>query len=65
MGKRVSIKERTLIKESMNLDLMKGLVGEETIIEVDPNYILRENDLIVVIGKKNNIRNFEEYLNSK
>lgn len=26
MGKRVSIKERTLIKESMNLDSMKGLV---------------------------------------
>lgn len=56
---------KSKIRNDFNLNIIALERGEETIIEVDPNYILRENDLIVVIGKKNNIRNFEEYLNNK
>ena len=39
--------------------------GRNTIIEIDPSHILREDDLIVVIGKKNNIRNLEDFLGNK
>lgn len=54
---------KSKIRNDFNLNIIALERNEETIIEVDPNYILRENDLIVVIGKKDNIRRFEEYLN--
>lgn len=53
------------IRNDFNLNIIALERNEETIIEVDPEYILRENDLIVVIGKRSNIRNLEEYLNVK
>jgi trk system potassium uptake protein len=60
---------KTILKSKIRNDFSLNIIAlereEETIIEFDPDYILRENDLIVVIGKKNNIRNFEEYLNNK
>jgi trk system potassium uptake protein len=54
---------KSKIRNDFNLNIIALERNEETIIEVDPNYILRENDLIVLIGKKDNIRRFEEYLN--
>ncbi|WP_291650436.1 TrkA family potassium uptake protein [Clostridium sp.] len=56
---------KSKIRNDFNLNIIALERDEETIIEVDPNYILRENDLIVVIGKKSNIRRLEEYLNNK
>ncbi|MGG7058488.1 potassium channel family protein [Clostridium nigeriense] len=54
---------KSKIRNDFNLNIIALERNEETIIEVDPNHILRENDLIVLIGKKDNIRKFEEYLN--
>ncbi|MEO2565783.1 TrkA family potassium uptake protein, partial [Clostridium tertium] len=45
---------KSKIRNDFNLNIIALERDEETIIEVDPNYILRENDLIVVIGKKSN-----------
>ena len=56
---------KSKIRNDFNLNIIALERDEETIIEVDPNYILRENDLIVVIGKKSNIRKLEEHLNNK
>lgn len=56
---------KSKIRNDFNLNIIVLERDEETIIEVDPNYILRENDLIVVIGKKSNIRKLEEHLNNK
>lgn len=53
------------IRNNFSLNIIALERNEETIIELDPEYILRENDLIVVIGKRSNIRNLEEYLNVK
>lgn len=55
---------KSKIRNEFNLNIIAVERDEETMIEVDPEYILRENDLIVVIGKKDNIRRFEEYLNN-
>ncbi|MBS5949392.1 MAG: TrkA family potassium uptake protein [Clostridium sp.] len=55
---------KSKIRNEFNLNIIAVERDEETMIEVDPEYILRENDLIVVIGKKANIRRFEEYLNN-
>ncbi|WP_352416967.1 potassium channel family protein, partial [Clostridium tertium] len=41
---------KSKIRNDFNLNIIALERDEETIIEVDPNYILRENDLIVVIG---------------
>ena len=56
---------KSKIRNDFNLNIIALERDEETIIEVDPNYILRENELIVVIGKKSNIRKLEEHLNNK
>lgn len=56
---------KSKIRNEFNLNIIALERDEETIIELDPNYILRENDLIVVIGKKRNIRKLEEYLSVK
>ena len=55
---------KSKIRNEFNLNIIAVERDEETMIEVDPEYILRENDLIVVIGKKANIRRFEEYLDN-
>ncbi|MDV4151726.1 TrkA family potassium uptake protein [Clostridium sp. AL.422] len=53
------------IRNNFGLNIIALERDEETIIELDPSFILKENDLIVVIGKKDSIRRFEEYLNNK
>ncbi|SCJ40150.1 Ktr system potassium uptake protein A [uncultured Clostridium sp.] len=50
------------IRDDFNLNIIAMERGRNTIIEIDPSHILREDDLIVVIGKKNNIRNLEDFL---
>lgn len=56
---------KSKIRDDFNLNIIALERGINTIIEIDPNYILREDDLIVLIGKKNNIRELEESLASK
>ena len=53
------------IRDDFNLNIIAMERGRNTIIEIDPSHILREDDLIVVIGKKNNIRNLEDFLGTK
>ena len=36
--------------------------GGDTIIEIDPDDVLRSDDVLAVIGKKENIARFEEFL---
>ena len=50
-------------KYKLNIIAIEG--NGETILEISPDYVLKEKDLIVVIGKKNNINSFEEFLLSK
>lgn len=52
---------KSKIRNDFNLNIIALERNEETIIEVDPNHILRENDLIVLIGKKDNIRKFKDF----
>lgn len=47
-------------KYKLNIIAIEGESG--TILEISPDYILKSGELIVVIGKKNNITRFEEYL---
>lgn len=56
---------KSKIRKDFNLNIIALERDMETIIEVDPNYVLKENDLIVVIGTKINIRRLEDYLNYK
>ncbi|MBM6860597.1 TrkA family potassium uptake protein [Clostridium saudiense] len=50
------------IRDNFNLNIIALERGTNTIIEIDPSHILKEDDLIVLIGKKNNIRKFEDFL---
>lgn len=56
---------KSKIRNDFGLNIIALERNEETIIELDPNFILKENDLIVVIGKKDSIRKLEEYLMDK
>ena len=56
---------KSKIRNEFGLNIIALERDEQTVIEVDPNFVLKENDLIVVIGKKNSIRKFEEFLNDK
>ena len=56
---------KSKIRNEFGLNIIALERNDETIIELDPNFILRENDLIVVIGKKDSIRRFEDYLYSR
>ena len=50
------------IRDNFNLNIIALERGTNTIIEIAPSHILKEDDLIVLIGKKNNIRKFEDFL---
>lgn len=52
------------LRDDFNLNIIALERGRNTIIEIDPSYMLREDDILVVIGKKNNIKELEEVLNS-
>lgn len=53
------------IRGRFNLNIIALEKDAQTIVEVMPSYILKENDKIVVIGKRNKIQKFEEYLIKK
>ena len=53
------------IRDDFNLNIIAIERGSNTIIEIDPGYILREDDLIVILGKKHNIRDLEDFLERK
>lgn len=50
------------IRQNFNLNIIAIERGSETIIELLPDNQFEENDSIVVIGKKANIRTFQNYL---
>ena len=57
----IQIRESNIRKKyKLNIIAIEGKGG--TILEISPDYILKTGELIVVIGKKNNITSFEEYL---
>ncbi len=54
--------EDTEIRQKYHLNIIAIESGEETSIEVSPSYRFKENDIIVVIGKIDNIDAFENAL---
>lgn len=61
-GKTIS---NSKTRDNFNLNIIALERDRNTIIEIDPNYILRKDDLLVVMGKKSNIRALEEFLEVK
>lgn len=61
-GKTIS---NSKIRDNFNLNIIALERDRNTIIEIDPSCILRKDDLLVVIGKKINIRALEEFLDIK
>lgn len=53
---------KSKIRDDFNLNIIALERGINTIIEINPSYILKEDDFIVVIGKKSNIRALEDFL---
>lgn len=49
-------------RKRFSLNVIALVRGRETIIEIDPDETLRSDDIIAVIGKKENISRFEAYL---
>ena len=56
---------KSKIRDKFNLNIIALERDRNTVIEIDPSYTLRKDDLIVIIGKKNNIRALEEFLDIK
>ena len=50
------------IRKKFKLNIIAIEREEKTLIEITPDCILKENDSIVVIGKKQSISKFEEFL---
>lgn len=59
VGKTV---EQIQLRRKYGLNIIAIESGSETIIEVQPDYQLKDGDIIVVIGKADNINTFEESL---
>ena len=59
VGKTV---EQIQLRRKYGLNIIAIESGSETTIEVQPNYQLKDGDIIVVIGKADNINTFEESL---
>ena len=49
------------IRKNYNLNIIAIKHSYEIITEISPEYVLKENDTIVVIGKKENIHRFESH----
>lgn len=52
------------IRKRFNLNIIAIVRENETIVEITPDLKLNANDLIAVVGKKNNIIKFERFLTS-
>lgn len=50
------------IRNKYKLNIIAIENKDNTIIEINPDYKFKENDIIVVIGKNDNIKKFENYL---
>lgn len=50
------------LREKFNLNIIALEHNGKTTIEIAPDYILKENDKIVVVGKNENIKKFESFL---
>lgn len=59
VGKTV---EQIQLRRKYGLNIIAIESGRETTIEVQPDYQLKDGDIIVVIGKADNINTFEESL---
>lgn len=53
------------LRGKFSLNIIALEKDSKTIVEVMPNYILSENDIIVVIGKRKKIQKLEDYLAKK
>ena len=56
------IVEQIQLRRKYGLNIIAIESGSETTIEVQPDYQLKDGDIIVVIGKADNINTFEESL---
>lgn len=54
--------EKADLRKRFSLNIIALEHQGKTTTEIIPEYILNENDLIVVVGKRNNISRFESYL---
>ncbi len=48
------------LRQNYGISVIAIQTGQETIEEIDPDYVFEEGDTIIVIGSNENIRNFEE-----
>lgn len=53
------------LRRYFGLNIIAMEKGKTTTIDVLPDYQFEEGDIVVVIGKKENIRRFEQYLTEK
>lgn len=47
------------LRQSYKLNIIAIESGGKTTTEIDPDYVLREGDILVVIGKENRISELE------
>ena len=52
------------IRKKFKLNIIALERDNVTIIEISPEFTIKTDDMIVVIGKKKNVNKFEEFLNS-
>lgn len=53
------------LRRHFGLNIIAMEKGKSTTIDVLPDYVFEKDDIVVVIGKKENIRRFEQYLTEK
>ncbi len=53
------------LRKRFGLNIIALQRGENTVSEITPELMLHENDIIVVVGKKDNIKRFEKFLRSQ
>lgn len=56
---------QTNIRKRFRLNIIALEQEKSTTTEITPDLILNENDVMVVVGKKDDIRRFEEFLHTK
>lgn len=59
----ISVSEMN-IRKKFKLNIIALERENVTIIEISPEFTIKTDDMIVVIGKKKNVNKFEEFLNS-
>ncbi|UNT92988.1 cation:proton antiporter regulatory subunit [Allobaculum sp. Allo2] len=48
------------LRQKYGISIIAIQKGDETIEEIDPNYVFEDNETIIVIGSNENIRVFEQ-----